>query len=557
MHGFGHAAYAACARAYDGEELLAFRRLALDKPVAEPFRSGALLCLPEASLSVLAEEAFHDLQFYPRASLVRDFARLAADESLGARERFALRALLENALIASKGSFPLCQDTGSAAVYGWKGQSIFVEGDDEAALSEGALRAWSAHKLRNSQLVPSGRFDENNSGNNAPLACELFAHPGDDYRFLFVAKGGGSSNKTALFQETKALLRPDALKDFARRALHGLGVSACPPYRIVLVLGGQSPEECLLAAKLASAGLLDGLPEEGSAAGGILRDRDTEALLMELAAESGWGAQFGGRAMARDARAFRLARHAASLPVALAVSCAAHRQAMAYINEGGVFLERLAGAQDIERIAAEYGLGGIGLGGIGAGGGSMDAPGAAPDAMRLELRPGAQASSGLKAGQMVRLYGPVVLVRDAAHARLAAMIERGEELPAWTAYAAYYASPTDTPDGAAIGSLGPTTSRRMDSYAESFLSRGLFKIMLGKGERSAAFSQSCARHGGLYLCAVGGAAALAAERYVRSQRILDWPELGMEAVRLVELDGLPAMVAVAPDGGDFYAGLGR
>jgi fumarate hydratase, class I len=362
MHGFGHAAYAACARAYDGEELLAFRRLALDKPVAEPFRSGALLCLPEASLSVLAEEAFHDLQFYPRASLVRDFARLAADESLGARERFALRALLENALIASKGSFPLCQDTGSAAVYGWKGQSIFVEGDDEAALSEGALRAWSAHKLRNSQLVPSGRFDENNSGNNAPLACELFAHPGADYRFLFVAKGGGSSNKTALFQETKALLRPAALKDFARRALHGLGVSACPPYRIVLVLGGQSPEECLLAAKLASAGLLDGLPEEGSAAG-ILRDRDTEALLMELAAESGWGAQFGGRAMARDARAFRLARHAASLPVALAVSCAAHRQAMAYINEGGIFLERLAGAKDIERIAAEYGLGGLGMGG--------------------------------------------------------------------------------------------------------------------------------------------------------------------------------------------------
>jgi len=271
---------------------------------------------------------------------------------------------------------------------------------------------------------------------------------------------------------------------------------------------------------------------------------------MALAAESGWGAQFGGKAMARDARVFRLARHAASLPVALAVSCVAHRQAMAYINEEGVFLERLAGLADIERIAAGYGL--VALGADENSAGPIKG---APDAPRLELLPGKAAPSGLKAGQMVRLFGPAVLVRDAAHARLAAMIERGEELPAWTAYAAFYASPTDTPPGAAIGSIGPTTSRRMDSYAESFLSRGLFRIMLGKGERGAAFSQSCARHGALYLCAVGGAAALAAERYVRSQRVVDWPELGMEAVRIVELDGLPAMAAVTPDGGDFYAGL--
>ncbi|HAE23298.1 MAG TPA: fumarate hydratase, partial [Spirochaetaceae bacterium] len=523
MHGFGHAAYAACARAYDGDEALSFRRLALGKPAAQAFRGGRLLCLPETSLQSLAEAAFHDLQFYPRASLVRDFARLAADESLDARERFALRSLLENALIAAEGSFPLCQDTGSAAVYGWKGQSIFVEGDDEAALAAGTLRAWSAHKLRNSQLLPSGRFDEANSGNNAPLSCELFAHPGADYRFLFVAKGGGSSNKTALFQETKALLKPAAFEDFARKALNGLGVSACPPYRIALILGGQSPEETLLAAKLATTGLLDGLPEGDSSAFGVIRDRDAELLLMKLASESGWGAQFGGRAMARDARVFRLARHAASLPVALAVSCAAHRQAMAYINENGVFLESLAGAEKIEGIMAEYGISASG-----GTGGQAEGLAPAPEVTRLELRPGAQALSGLKPGQMVALHGPVVLVRDAAHARLAAMIERGEALPAWTAYAAFYASPTETPQGAVLGSIGPTTSRRMDSYAESFLSRGFFKIMLGKGERSAAFSQSCARHGGLYLCAVGGAAALAAARYVRSQRVLDWPELGME-----------------------------
>ncbi len=376
MHGFGYAAYAACARAYDGEEALAFRRLALDSPVAELFRGERLLCLPEATLSSLAETAFHDLQFYPRASLVRDFARLAADGNLGGPERFALRSLMENALVASGGVFPLCQDSGSAALCGWKGQAIHVDGDDEAALSAGALRAWSANKLRNSQLLPSGRFDEANSGNNAPLSCEIFAHPGSDYRFLFVAKGGGSSNKTALFQETKALLKPAAFKDFARSALKGLGVSACPPYRIALILGGQSPEETLLAAKFASTGLLDGLPDEGpgSKSMGIMRDREAEALLMVLAAESGWGAQFGGRAMARDARVFRLARHAASLPVALAVSCVAHRQALAYINQDGVFLERLASAQDIERIAADYGL--VGLGG--GGGGGENGGGASP-----------------------------------------------------------------------------------------------------------------------------------------------------------------------------------
>lgn len=554
MNSFASALHAALARPTDGDEPVAFERLPLPPPRVERLAGASILIVDPAGLKAMAERAFVDLSFRVRPSLARDLARIAIAPDAGELERFAAAALLENAMTAARGRFPLCQDTGTAAVYGWRGHTVLVAGGpepdraaetgaapDEAALAAGMAKAWERGRLRASQLLPLSDWGEAPSRGNEPLAAELFSAPGAAYRFLFVAKGGGSSNKAALFQETKAVLRPEAFRGFARRAVAGLGVSACPPYRIAMAIGGQSPEEALLAAKLASCGALDALSSEPPAGGSPYRDRGAEGIVMEEAAASGWGAQFGGRYLARDARVIRLPRHAASLPIALAVSCAAHRQLLAYVDAEGYFVERLAGPDEL-----------LEAGGVSPTNGERTAGGGPASPRRLELTPGMAAPAELRAGGLVALHGPVVLARDAAHARLRAMIGRGETLPAWTAYPVLYASPSGAPDGAPTGSLGPTTSRRMDGYAEELLSRGAFRIMLGKGERSAAFAEACRRYGGLYLAAVGGAAALAAERYVRSSTVIDWPELGMEAIRLVELQGLPALVAVDASGADFY-----
>lgn len=560
MNSFASALHVALARPTDGDDPIAFERLPLPPPRAERLAGASILIVDPAGLEALAERAFVDLSFRVRRSLARDLSRIANAPGAGELERFAAAALLENAKTAARGRFPLCQDTGTAAVYGWRGHRVLVGGGpepdraaetvaapDEAALAAGMAKAWERGRLRASQLLPLSGWGEAPSQANEPLAAEIFSAPGMAYRLLFVAKGGGSSNKAALFQETKAVLRPEAFRAFARRAVAGLGVSACPPYRITLAVGGQSPEEALLAAKLASCGALDALPDVPPSGGGPYRDREAEGIVMEEAAASGWGAQFGGRYLARDARVVRLPRHAASLPIALAVSCAAHRQLLAYVDEEGYFVERLAGPDELLEAG-----GGSTPGGSRAAIGQKKAGGGQASLRRLDLMPGMKPPPDVRAGELVELHGPVILARDAAHARLRAMIERGENLPAWTAYPVFYASPSGAPDGAPTGSLGPTTSRRMDGYVEELLSRGAFRLMLGKGERSAAFADACRRYGGLYLAAVGGAAALAAERYVRSSAVIDWPELGMEAIRLVELQGLPALVAVDASGADFY-----
>lgn len=554
MDTFSGALRAALAGPFDGDEPVAFERLPLPPPRVERLAGASILVVDPAGLEALAERAFVDLSFRVRPSLARDLARIAAAPDASELERFAAAALFENAMTAARGRFPLCQDTGTAAVYGWRGHRVLVAGGpepdratgieaapDEAALAAGMAKAWERGRLRASQLLPLSGWGEAPSRANEPLAAEIFSAPGMAYRLLFVAKGGGSSNKATLFQETKAVLSPEAFRAFARRAVAGLGVSACPPYRIAMAVGGQSPEEALLAAKLASCGALDALSAEPPAGGGPYRDRGAEGIVMEEAAASGWGAQFGGRYLARDARVVRLARHAASLPIALTVSCAAHRQLLAYVDEEGYFLERLAGPDELREAGGESPPDGARAAGL-----RRTLP------RRLDLAPGLEPPAELRAGELVALHGEVILARDAAHARLRAMIERGETLPSWTAYPVFYASPSGAPDGAPTGSLGPTTSRRMDGYAEELLSRGAFRLMLGKGERSAAFALACRRYGGLYLAAVGGAAALAAERYVRSSTVIDWPELGMEAIRLVELRGLPAVVAVDATGADFY-----
>lgn len=559
MTSFDHAARESASLAYDGDEPVAFQRLALEPPRVERALGRDFVVASAGALAALASRAFTDMQFRLRPTLASWLARAAASPGASDGERFALRALMDNALVAAEGRFPLCQDTGTATVFGWRGDRLLVEegkagdgpGRDEAAFERGALEAWRTARLRNSQVVPLAGLGERNTGTNAPVACHLFAAGGEAYRLLFTAKGGGSSNKAALYQETKRVLEPKAFEAFVERAVAGLGVSACPPYRIVVVLGGQSAEESALAGRLASTGALDALPVEPGPDGGPYRDRELEAVVEATARRSGWGAQFGGVMMARDARVIRLPRHAASLPVSVAVSCIAHRQAYAYVSRDGYFVERLASADDLGRLLEEAGA-------EARTGAAVEA--ASQAARRVDLgEPGTvdlrATAEGLVAGELVELWGPVVLARDAAHARLQRMLEAGESLPAWTRYPAFYASPTETPEGAAIGSVGPTTSRRMDSYLEDFGRHGIFPITIGKGERGPACREACSRYRGAYLAAVGGAAALAGSRFVSSCTVIDWPELGMEAIRLVELRGLPALVVTDSRGGDYYERL--
>lgn len=581
MHGFDHAAYQSLLLAHDGELPVPFDRLPLDAPRIEHALGRNFIVVAEGSLEALASRAFSDIQFRLRPSFLAGLAAVVFAPDSDERDRYVARALLENARISAAGTFPVCQDTGTAAVFAWKGDCIIVEGEpgDSDILERGATSAWKFKRLRNSQLAPLTAWGERNTGTNAPLASHIFSVRGEQYRFLFVAKGGGSSNKTALFQETKRLLRPDAFHAFITTAIASLGVSACPPYRIAVVVGGQSPEEATLAGKFASAGALDALPSEPDAQGGPYRDRDLEAVVMAAAAGSGWGAQFGGRFLARDARVIRLPRHAASLPVVVAVSCSAHRQAYAYINRDGCFVEKLAGTEEIDRIvvSAEQRYRPLGVQpGFQATATHAGVTGASPDddlrqpagtaafgdARVVDLgEPGSkqfrEAIASLKAGEIVELRGKAVLARDAAHARLLGMLERGEDLPDWSRYPAFYASPTETPDGQIVGSIGPTTAKRMDSYLAAFGERGIFPLTIGKGERAAVCAQTCARYGNAYLAAIGGAAALAASRYVSSCEVLAWPELGMESVRLVEFSGLPVLVAVDSRGEDYYRGLTR
>jgi fumarate hydratase class I len=569
MNDFSDACAASVRAAWDGEAPVQWLPLELVPPRAEQALGRKLLLVPGSALEAMARRAFRDLSFRIRPTYARELASLAYDPATLPNDRFAALSLLENAIESAKGVFPLCQDTGTATVYGWKGENVLVDSplSDHQVLASGADLAWKEGRLRNSQLVPLTGFKERNTGDNSPLACEVFAGNGSEYLLLFIAKGGGSSNKTVLFQETKRLLEPLAFEAFARQAINQIGVSACPPYRIVFVIGGQSPEQTTLAAKLAGTGALDALPPGPGATGGPYRDRALEATIVRLAAESGWGAQFGGRWMARDARVIWLPRHAASLPVVLAVSCAAHRQLYGRIDPEGYYLEHLADGNELAEIAAgtkaSFGrpFAGTSLAGTSPAGtslaGTSPAGTAAADPgihfrrVNLDTLDPAE----LVAGEFVELWGTIILARDAAHARLATLIKEGKPLPGWTARPVFYAGPTETPEGEVVGSIGPTTSKRMDSYQEELLSRGAFAVSLGKGERTPACRQACARYGGAYLVTTGGAAATAARRYVSSMSVLDWPELGMEAVRQVTLTGLPAMVAVDSRGTDYYADL--
>lgn len=509
------------------------------------FSGLSLLMVRPPVIEALSRRAFCDAAFFFRSSHLEDLADVAADADASGNDRFVAASLLKNAIISAQGLLPLCQDTGTASVTAWKGERVQSGGGDEAAISLGAAAAYKERFLRHSQLIPVSMCEERNSGSNLPAQIEIFSEGGDEYRFLFVAKGGGSSNKTMLFQETKSLLADPALENFLMEKLRALGVAGCPPYRLAIVIGGLSPEMTLKAVKLACSGCLDllpdpGNPEEGGSAVCAFRDRSWEERVMRLAEKTGYGAQFRGKRFALSARVIRLPRHAASLPVGLGVGCNADRNVRGLISADGAFVERLD--HDPGRFAALADSAGDGAGGAPV---NLDAP---MDQLRAEL-------SRHSVGARLCLSGTLVVARDIAHSRMAEAIRKGGDAPGFMRrHAVYYAGPARTPPGMASGSFGPTTSARMDSYLPELMSKGASLVMLGKGNRSPGVTEACRRHGAFYLGTIGGAAALVAKENIVSVETLAFEELGMEAVRRIVVRNLPAFVICDDKGGCLYGG---
>jgi fumarate hydratase class I len=500
---------------------------------------------PEA-LSELAFQAYRDVSHLLRPGHLASLRAILDDSEATANDRFVAQELLKNAAIAAGGQLPMCQDTGTALVFGKKGQRVWVEGDEEEALAYGIHRTYTETNLRYSQMAPLTMFDEVNTGNNLPVQFDIMAAPGEDHademRLMFVAKGGGSANKTFLYQETRALLSsPEKLLDWIGTKIRTLGTSACPPYHLAIAIGGTSAELCLKTVKLASTRYLDALPTEGSRAGHAFRDLDMERRVLDLTRTLGIGAQFGGKYFCHDVRVIRLPRHGASLPVGIGVSCSADRQVLAKITPEGVFLEALE--RDPGRFLPETTDAALG-------GEVVPVDLRQPmDAIRAQL-------SRYPVKTRLALTGTLVVARDIAHAKLKERLDRGEGLPDYIKdHPVYYAGPAKTPDGMATGSFGPTTAGRMDSYVAEFQAAGGSLVMLAKGNRSKAVRDACQTFGGFYLGSVGGAAAGLAQNAIKRVEVLEYPELGMEAVWRIEVEDFPAFIVMDDKGHDFYDGL--
>jgi fumarate hydratase class I len=493
---------------------------------------------PEA-LTALTREAMKDIAFLLRPGHLAQLRAILDDDEATENDRFVALDLLKNANIASGGVLPMCQDTGTAIVMGKKGQRVFTGGGDEEAIARGVFDVYQQHNLRYSQLAPLDMYTEKNTGNNLPAQIELFASDGDAYELLFMAKGGGSANKSYLYQETKALLNEDRLMSFLDEKVRSLGTAACPPYHLAVVVGGTSAEYSLKVAKLASARYLDSLPSAGSALGHGFRDRALEEKVHEMTRRTGIGAQFGGKYFCHDVRVIRLPRHGASCPVAIAVSCSADRQAKAKITAEGVFLEAL------ERDPAHYLP-------------HVDGDELESDVVRIDLeRPMSEIRAELSKHPVktrVSLTGTVVVARDIAHAKIRERLQAGEPMPAYLKdHPVYYAGPAKTPAGYASGSFGPTTAGRMDGYVEELQSHGGSLVMLAKGNRSQAVTDACAKHGGFYLGSIGGPAARLAQDCIKKVEVLEYPELGMEAIWRIEVEDFPAFIVIDDKGNDFFA----
>jgi fumarate hydratase class I len=522
-----------------GHDETPYRQLTSD--FVSTFEAGGhrFLKVEPPALTLLTREAMRDIAHLLRPGHLAQLRHILDDVEATPNDKFVALELLKNANIAAGFVLPSCQDTGTAVIMGKKGQFVVTGGGDEAAIARGVYDVYTTSNLRYSQLAPLDMYREKNTGTNLPAQIEIFATDGDAYKFLFMAKGGGSANKSYLYQETKALLNPESLLKFLGDKIKALGTAACPPYHLAVVIGGTSAEYTLKVAKLASARYLDTLPETGNEGGRGFRDRTLEAEVHQLAAQSGIGAQFGGKYFCHDVRVIRLPRHGASCPVGIAVSCSADRQAVGKITREGVFLEQLERdpAKYLPEITDEH---------------------LSDDVLKLDLRrPMSELLSELARYPIrtrLSLSGPMIVARDIAHAKIKERLDRGEGMPDYLKnYMVYYAGPAKTPEGYASGSFGPTTAGRMDAYVDLFQQHGGSKVMLAKGNRSTAVTEACKQHGGFYLGSIGGPAARLAKDCIRKVEVLEYPELGMEAVWKIEVVDFPAFIVVDDKGNDFFA----
>ena len=516
-----------------------YRLLTRDHVQMASFEGRDILKVDAQGLTLLAEQAFADVSHLLRPAHLAALTRIFDDPEASPNDRLVALDLMKNAVISAEGEFPMCQDTGTAIVIGKKGQQVFTGDFDEKALAEGVFNAYTRNNLRYSQNAPLSMFEERNTGCNLPAQIELYATGGDAYNFLFIAKGGGSANKTYLFQETKAVLNPDTLVRFLQTKMKTLGTAACPPYHLAFVIGGTSAEFNLKTVKLASAGYLDALPTQGSQTGHAFRDVEMERKILTVSEGLGIGAQFGGKYFCLDVRIIRLPRHGASCPIGMGVSCSADRNIKARITREGIFLEKL------ETAPEKY----------------MPQIRAAKDpSVRIDLDQPMDRIRAILSEYPVAtpllLTGKIVVARDIAHAKLKERLDRGEGLPDYLKnHIIYYAGPAKTPKGYAAGSFGPTTAARMDPYVPVFQALGGSMVMLAKGNRSSSVTDSCKRYGGFYLGSIGGPAARLGRECITDMKVLEYPELGMEAVYMITVKDFPAFILVDDKGNDFFEGL--
>ena len=523
-----------------GVDKTPYRKITSDGVRVETVMGKDMLVVTREALRALSEAAFGDINHYLRPGHLAQLRKILDDPEASDNDKFVAFDFLKNANIAAGGILPMCQDTGTAIIMGKKGARVITEGDDEAALSEGARDAYLRRNLRYSQVAPLSMFEEKNTANNMPAQCEIYAEGDDAYKFMFMAKGGGSANKSFLFQGTPSLLTKDRLHAFLKEKVLTLGTAACPPYHLAIVIGGTSAELCMKTVKLASARYLDELPTQGSPDGNAFRDLEMEQEILKMTQSLGVGAQFGGKYFCHDVRVIRLPRHGASLPIGLGVSCSADRQVLGKITKDGVYLEELEHNPAQYLPAVEAKLGG--------------------EVVQIDLnQPMKDILSTLSqypTKTRLSLTGTMIVARDSAHAKLRERLEKGEPLPDYFKnHPIYYAGPAKTPEGYASGSFGPTTAGRMDSFVDQFQAAGGSMVMLAKGNRSAQVRDACKKYGGFYLGSIGGSAANLAEHCIKKVEVIEYPELGMEAIWRIEVENFPAFIIMDDKGNDFFKEL--
>ena len=523
-----------------GKDTTPYKKISSEGVRVEKVLGKDMLVVSREALRALSEAAFGDINHYLRPGHLKQLRSILDDPEASDNDKFVAFDFLKNANIAAGGVLPMCQDTGTAIIMGKKGCNVITDGDDEAALSEGARDAYLRRNLRYSQVAPLSMYEEKNTANNMPAQCEIYAEGDDAYKFMFMAKGGGSANKSFLFQATPSVLTKDRLLAFLKEKVLTLGTAACPPYHLAIVIGGTSAELCMKTVKLASARCLDALPTQGSPDGNAFRDLEMEQEILKMTQSLGVGAQFGGKYFCHDVRVIRMPRHGASLPIGLGVSCSADRQVVGKITRDGIYLEELEHnpAQYLPQV--EQTLGG--------------------EVVKIDLNQPMKdilaTMSQYPIKTRVSMTGTMIVARDSAHAKLRERLERGEPLPDYFKnHPVYYAGPAKTPDGYASGAFGPTTAGRMDSFVDQFQAAGGSMVMVAKGNRAPAVREACKKYGGFYLGSIGGAAANLAEHCIKKVEVLEYPELGMEAIWRIEVVDFPAFIIIDDKGNDFFKAL--